>query len=152
MLNIKDCKTKEELINFFEEASCSGLEYWEEADYKEAREHLSNAMGNPQMHYEQQLSEEEMFYCDIEKFLTFEWMVHYYKIYKVWPCSNYAGFSLVAADSVEEANEIIQKFREEDKNNSNDSYGYEDVDEDNLVDGIVSARKGLIVEGIFYIG
>lgn len=51
-----------------------------------------------------------------------------YNVYHVYPCDcSYVGYSLVAAKSVEDANRIIQNFRDSDKGNDCDSYAYSDV-------------------------
>ena len=76
-----------------------------------------------------------------------------YKVYQVYPrgCA-YVGYSLVAAKSVEDANRIIQDFRDSDKQNDCDSYAYSDVSESNLIEELISTREGIILEGFYYVG
>lgn len=76
-----------------------------------------------------------------------------YKVYQVYPrgCA-YVGYSLVAAKSVEDANRIIQDFRDSDKQNDCDSYAYSDVSESNLIEELISTREGIILEGFYYAG
>ena len=44
----------------------------------------------------------------------------------------------------EEANKIIQDFKDFDKGNDYDSYAYGDVSESDLVEGLSSTREGII--------
>ena len=76
-----------------------------------------------------------------------------YKVYQVypWDCA-YVGYSLVAAKSVEDANRIIQDFKDSDKSNDRDSYAYSDVSESNLIEELISTREGIILEGFYYAG
>lgn len=73
-----------------------------------------------------------------------------HNVYRIDSGLYYTGISLVAADNVDEANQIIKSFKDEDKSNLLDSYGYEYVSEDNMMDGIFSERKGIILSGIYY--
>ena len=75
-----------------------------------------------------------------------------YKVYKVEPRMYYHGISLVAADSAEEANVIIADFKRDDTNNWNDSWGYCEVDESDVIEGVLSERKGIVLYGIYYYG
>ena len=76
-----------------------------------------------------------------------------YKVYQVYPCDcAYVGYSLVAARSVEDANRIIQDFKDSDKGNDRDSYAYGDVSESNLIEDLISTREGIILEGFYYTG
>lgn len=76
-----------------------------------------------------------------------------YKVYQIYPCDcAYAGYSLVAASSVEEANKIIQDFKDFDKGNDRDSYAYGDVSESDLMEDLISTREGIILEGFYYTG
>lgn len=79
--------------------------------------------------------------------------VEQYKVYQVYPrdCA-YVGYSLVAAKSVEDANRIIQDFKDSDKGNDRDSYAYGDVSESNLIEDLISNREGIILEGFYYTG
>lgn len=79
--------------------------------------------------------------------------VEQYKVYQVYPCDcAYVGYSLVAAKSVEDANRIIQDFKDSDKGNDRDSYAYGDVSESNLIEDLISNREGIILEGFYYTG
>lgn len=79
--------------------------------------------------------------------------VEQYKVYRVYPddCA-YAGYSLVAANSVEDANRIIQDFKNSDPHNDRDSYAYGDVSESDWIEEIISTREGIILEGFYYTG
>lgn len=201
---IRECKTKEQLFAVLEETSNNDMKFWGENNYKAARELIKHAMGDPETHYGPQhghLSENEMFECDVEMFLTRAWEygmnlksvkekaaftdivlgnwdaikkdldedkhitadpnyitacvpnVEQYKVYQVYPrdCA-YVGYSLVAAKSVEDANRIIQDFRDSDKQNDCDSYAYGDVSESDLMEDLISTREGIILEGFYYTG
>lgn len=76
-----------------------------------------------------------------------------YKVYIVHPCDcAYAGYSLVAANSVEGANRIIQDFKNLDPHNYLDSYAYGDVSESDWIEELISTREGIILEGFYYTG
>lgn len=75
-----------------------------------------------------------------------------YKVYKVEPQMHYHGMSLVAATCAEEANLFIIEFKINDTNNWNDSWGYCEVDESDVVEGVLSERKGIVLHGIYYYG
>lgn len=75
-----------------------------------------------------------------------------YKVYAVTASCYYDGLSLVAADSVEEANEFIERFKKNDKNNRCDSWGYDKVYEHDLIDGLYAEEKGFVYYGISYRG
>ena len=75
-----------------------------------------------------------------------------YKVYKVEPQMHYHGMSLVAAESAVEANSIIADFKRDDTNNWNDSWGYGEVDESDVIEGLLSERKGIVLYGIYYYG
>lgn len=75
-----------------------------------------------------------------------------YNVYQVYPCDcAYTGYSLVAAKSLEDANRIIQNFRDSDKGNDCDSYAYSDVSETDLIEELTSNSEGIILEGFYYI-
>lgn len=79
--------------------------------------------------------------------------VEQYKVYRVYPCDcAYVGYSLVAANSVEDANRIIQDFKNSDPHNDRDSYAYGDVSESDWIEEIISTREGIILEGFYYTG
>ena len=75
-----------------------------------------------------------------------------YKVYKVEPRMYYHGISLVAANSAVEANSIIADFKKNDTNNWNDSWGYCEVDESDVIKDVLSERKGIVLYGIYYYG
>ena len=78
-----------------------------------------------------------------------------YKVYKVEPQMHYHGMSLVAAVNAIEANSIIADFKKDDTNNWNDSWdswGYCEVDEDDAIEGLLSENKGIVFRGIYYYG
>ena len=75
-----------------------------------------------------------------------------YKVYKIEPNSCYRGTSLVAAKTASEANNYIENFRDLDKDNANDSGGYSDVNEDDMLENIYSNESGIIDYGIYYHG
>ena len=71
-----------------------------------------------------------------------------YNVYKIDAKACYDGFALVAAESVEDANEIISDFKAEDPHNKMDSWGYGYVTEYNLIENLYSSYKGIIDYGI----
>ena len=76
-----------------------------------------------------------------------------YKVYEISPrLSCYRGLSLVAAESVEKANQIIRKFITDDPNNNMDSWGYSHVAEYNIIEGLYSEQEGIVHMGIYYYG
>lgn len=75
-----------------------------------------------------------------------------YKVYKIDSNSSYIGYSLVAANTAEEANQYIGSFREEDSDNKCDSWGYANVSEDDVLEHIFSDEPGIIDYGIRYFG
>ena len=75
-----------------------------------------------------------------------------YKVYLIDSLSHYLGSALVAADSAEEANELIDEFKDSDTKNRADSYGYSYVDESDRIESVFSIRKGIVHFGIYYRG
>ena len=76
-----------------------------------------------------------------------------YNVYEISPCSfYYRGMSLVAAETVEEANEFIDCFISVDSDNGCNSFGYSHVDELDIIDHLYSDEKGIILYGISYNG
>lgn len=76
-----------------------------------------------------------------------------YKVYEINTCYGcYDGVSFVAADNAEEANLFIENYRHIDTNNYGDSWGYDNVEEDNVIDGLFSEEKGIVYYGIHYRG
>ena len=75
-----------------------------------------------------------------------------YRVYKIDSGVCYHGISLVAADNKDEANDMIKKLKESDSNNTMDSWGYELVEEDDVIDGLYAEEKGFVYFGITYFG
>lgn len=75
-----------------------------------------------------------------------------YNVYKIESNMYYAGISLVAARNLEEANKYIQEFKDNDKDNDQDSYGYSSVHDDDLMYELYSYVSGIIYCGIYYRG
>ena len=76
-----------------------------------------------------------------------------YRVYEIQPRLNcYRGLSLVAAKSVEEANRIIKEFIKSDPSNHMDSWGYGQVSEHGLIEGLYAEKDGIIHMGIYYYG
>ena len=75
-----------------------------------------------------------------------------YKVYRVDPRNCYRGYALIAAETADEANAFIKAFQEDDKNNRMDSWGYDKVDESDVIDGIWAENKGFVNEEIYYYG
>ena len=75
-----------------------------------------------------------------------------FKVYTVESKNCYTGISLVAACDATEANEIIQEFRDTDRENIMNSYGYSNVDESDVVQDVYAQRKGIMLYGISYTG
>lgn len=75
-----------------------------------------------------------------------------YNVYKIYASPDYAGYALIAAETVNEANSMIQAFRDSDKNNEHDSYGYEDVSEGDWIESLKANEKGFITNDIYYKG
>lgn len=77
-----------------------------------------------------------------------------YNVYEIYPSrSCYSGIALVGAESVEQANEFILKFKKEDSLNHCDSWGYGYVDDDELpLRHLFSDTLGIIDYGIYYNG
>ena len=75
-----------------------------------------------------------------------------YNVYLISSKYHYRSESLVAAESAEEANSFIQNFKTKDKDNIDDSWGYEYVDESDSIEHLYSDIKGIIHYGIYYNG
>lgn len=75
-----------------------------------------------------------------------------FKVYTIESKNAYTGISLVAACDATEANEIIQEFRDTDRENIMNSYGYSNVDESDVVQDVYARRKGIMLYGISYTG
>ena len=83
-------------------------------------------------------------------------MENKYNVYKIETGGRYAncyrGMSLVAADNVDEANEIICNEIKKDTNNAMDTWGYGKVTEYDLIKNLHSEVKGIVLYGIYYYG
>ena len=75
-----------------------------------------------------------------------------YKVYEIDSKCSYIGTSLVAAKTVEEANEYIESYRKVGNDNKGDSWGYLDVGEDDVIENLWSDKPGIINYGIRYFG
>ena len=73
-----------------------------------------------------------------------------YKVYQVSCKMYYSGYSLVAANSAEEANKMIEAFKESDSTNFYDSYGHGSVDESDVIESLYADHDGFILHGIYY--
>ena len=75
-----------------------------------------------------------------------------YKVYEVTPRSCYYGYALVAAKSAAEANEHIATMKELDPNNKWDSFGWDYVTEDDVIENIFADCEGIMRNNIRYSG
>lgn len=75
-----------------------------------------------------------------------------YKVYQIRSKCYYRGIGLVAAESVIEANKLIDNFIASDPNNIYDSWGCEHVNELDRIEPLQSKEKGIILFGIYYSG
>lgn len=75
-----------------------------------------------------------------------------YKVYRCESYASYSGYSLIAASSAKEANEIIREFQKSDKDNHFNSWGYASVTEEDVIEGVFSNTKGILEYGIRYSG
>lgn len=76
-------------------------------------------------------------------------------MYQVYVCDSdmyYHGMSLIAAENAEEANKIIEEYKQYDKDNKFDSRGYCEVTEADVVECVTSDMKGIVYYGIRYGG
>lgn len=77
-------------------------------------------------------------------------MIPLYKVYFV-PCKMYyTGYSLIAANTAEEANKMIEAFKESDPSNLYDSFGYGFTDEKDVIKSLHADHDGFILHGIYY--
>ena len=67
-----------------------------------------------------------------------------YKVYISRSACYYGGISLIAANSAEEANKKIERFKQSDIGNKYDSWGYTSVDEDDVLEGAYSENDGIM--------
>lgn len=77
-------------------------------------------------------------------------MIPLYKVYKILCKMYYSGYSLIAANSAEEANKMIEAFKESDPSNLYDSFGYRLVDEGDVIESLRADHDGFILHGIYY--
>lgn len=75
-----------------------------------------------------------------------------YNVYKIESDYYYRGSAIVAAKTVEEANEYIRKFISEDNLNKLDSWGYTFVDKNDMIEHVYSDISGMLDLGIYYYG
>ena len=75
-----------------------------------------------------------------------------FPVYKIYSKMHYGGSALVAANSAKEANEFIDSYKEIDKDNSGNSWGYSYVDEDDRLSYIFATCTGILDYGIYYTG
>lgn len=72
-----------------------------------------------------------------------------FNVYEVRPGGYYYGIALVAANSAEDANEHIRKFKDGDPFNVCCSHGYEPVNEDDKLADLHSNVEGVVYRGIY---
>ena len=75
-----------------------------------------------------------------------------FKVYKVDAKMCYDGYALIGAHNAAEANEYINEFKEFDNMNKMDSWGYEFVTEDDVMECINATCAGILDYGIHYMG
>lgn len=76
-----------------------------------------------------------------------------YNIYAIEPrLACYRGLSLVAANSVEEANHYIDEYKKNDPHNYLDSGGFSEVNKYDIIEGVYSENSGIVYNGISYYG
>lgn len=75
-----------------------------------------------------------------------------YKVYEVTPKAYYYGYALVAAHTAAEANEHISVFKECDPTNKYDSWGWDYVSEDDVIENIFADCEGIMRDNIRYSG
>lgn len=77
-----------------------------------------------------------------------------FNVYKIEPKSynGYRGLSLVAANTIEDANKYIEDLKKNDVGNNMDSGGYCSVNKNDFLDGVYSEKAGIIHYGIEYYG
>ena len=73
-----------------------------------------------------------------------------YKVYRIYSKVDYTGYSLIAANTAEEANQMIEDFKKSDSRNLNDSCGYDYVDENDVIENLHADYIGFILHGIDY--
>lgn len=76
-----------------------------------------------------------------------------YNVYLINPSLGcYSGVSVVAGETSDEANEFIMNFKEDDKTNDFDSFGYDFVTEEDRMEFVYAEEKGILLWGIYYSG
>lgn len=79
-------------------------------------------------------------------------MIPLYKVYEVTPKACYCGYALVAAHSAAEANEHISVLKECDPTNKYDSWGWDYVSEDDVIENVFADCEGIMRDNIRYSG
>ena len=75
------------------------------------------------------------------------------KVYEVSPNYYYSGYALVGAENAKEAKQYILDFKERDKDNKFDSWGYDEcIDECDLLENVYTEEKGILIYKIYYTG
>lgn len=76
-----------------------------------------------------------------------------FKVYDMMVTGPYSGTVLIAASSAEEANRLIQKFKDCDPDNQCNSYAYDaDLTEDDVVEGLYAEDTGWVYNKVTYTG
>lgn len=75
-----------------------------------------------------------------------------YKVYISAAEPHYRGTALIAAESVKDANEILNQFRKDDPHNKLDSFGFCNVEPIDEIEDVFSNKKGIVHDGIYYWG
>lgn len=76
-----------------------------------------------------------------------------YNLYLVDPSMGcYYGTAIISAKDAEDANQIINDFKNRDKDNSMNSRGYSNVSEGNIIEDAFGTERGILVYGIHYGG
>lgn len=74
------------------------------------------------------------------------------KVYHMDPGVCYNGYALIAAESAEQANEMILDYKKSDPHNKYDSFGFCYVDEMDAIDSLTSSETGIIYNRVYYSG
>ena len=74
------------------------------------------------------------------------------KVYHMDPYMLYGGFALIAAETADEANEMILDYKKHDPHNQSNSFGFCYVDELDRIYELTSSEKGIIYNRVYYSG
>lgn len=76
------------------------------------------------------------------------------KVFRCDPKANYSGMALVAANTAEEANKVVEAFKACDYFNTADSHGYGKIYDDDCIPYLTANYNypEIILYGIFYSG